>query len=357
MRFNFSNKKSGIVIKNDHLWQGHPDVAFFQDMIYVVFRESNSHRVLNSSAIKCVKSSDGIVFSKPQTILRSDDHSMYNCPRLSVIDDKLYLTCDHLKDPEDQDFKNRENNENNTSIRISVTEDGNKWSVIYTNIKGIVPDRIFKAPNGTFLIGSHSAGVPNADSNLSFTGRLLSQYVWSSNCIESEYWDRYIVESTNRHLCAGSICKINKGEIICMMRENSGLGLPAFVSRSSDSGKTWVGPLLTRFFGCHRPTLGRLRSGRLLVTYREQVFSTNTGYWGKNTVCCLSECPVDSYDFKYSVLLPLDHDTSPVSDSGYTGWVQLPDGSIYIVNYITNDAPKAYIKWYIIREKDFTNNL
>ncbi len=40
-------------------------------------------------------------------------------------------------------------------------------------------------------------------------------------------------------------------------------------------------------------------------------------------------------------------------DGGYTGWVQLPDGRIFVVNYITDDAPKPYIRGYILNEEDF----
>ena len=52
-------------------------------------------------------------------------------------------------------------------------------------------------------------------------------------------------------------------------------------------------------------------------------------------------------------IMPLDYDRSPVSDLGYTGWVQFDDGEIYVVNYIVDDAPKAQIRGYSFREDDF----
>jgi hypothetical protein len=52
-------------------------------------------------------------------------------------------------------------------------------------------------------------------------------------------------------------------------------------------------------------------------------------------------------------ILPLDFDRSPESDTGYTGWVQFPDGEIYVVNYIMDDAPKAQIRGYSLRLEDF----
>ena len=52
-------------------------------------------------------------------------------------------------------------------------------------------------------------------------------------------------------------------------------------------------------------------------------------------------------------ILPIDFDRSPESDTGYSGWVQFDDGEITIVNYIIDDAPKAYIRGYSLHLSDF----
>ena len=52
--------------------------------------------------------------------------------------------------------------------------------------------------------------------------------------------------------------------------------------------------------------------------------------------------------------MPLDFDRSPKSDTGYSGWVQFPDGEIYIVNYIVDDAyDSAQIRGYSLRPEAF----
>jgi hypothetical protein len=56
---------------------------------------------------------------------------------------------------------------------------------------------------------------------------------------------------------------------------------------------------------------------------------------------------------QWTRIMPVDFDRSPVSDLGYSGWVQFEDGEIYIVNYIVDDAPKGQIRGYSVREKDF----
>ncbi len=54
-------------------------------------------------------------------------------------------------------------------------------------------------------------------------------------------------------------------------------------------------------------------------------------------------------------IIPIDYDRSPKSDLGYSGWVQLDDDEIYIVNYIVDDAPTAQIRGYSLFLNDFIN--
>ena len=53
-------------------------------------------------------------------------------------------------------------------------------------------------------------------------------------------------------------------------------------------------------------------------------------------------------------ILPVDFDRSPKSDLGYSGWVQFPDGELYIVNYIVDDAmDKGQIRGYSMFPDEF----
>ena len=42
--------------------------------------------------------------------------------------------------------------------------------------------------------------------------------------------------------------------------------------------------------------------------------------------------------------IDVEHSSHP--DGGYGGWVELPDGNVYAVTYITDDAPKPQIRGY-----------
>ena len=49
----------------------------------------------------------------------------------------------------------------------------------------------------------------------------------------------------------------------------------------------------------------------------------------------------------------LDNDRSACADSGYSGWVQLSDGDLYVVNYVNDDAPRAFIRGYLVSRADW----
>jgi sialidase-1 len=347
----------GTVTKNDSVWQGHPDVAYFNDELFVIFRESDRHMTRSKTKIQLVIKSKNKSFSEPVTIATTEHR--FNCPRLSAVDDHLWIICDEVQ--RSSGYIKAENDPSKTKIFLWKSEDGRNWSeAIGTNITGIVPDRICSTDDG-YLIATHTMihnDSPGNSDNDFLSGYAqaqalgsLGQNVWHSTNLEHSWTQHPLCHFPERNLCEASITRFGD-TYICLMRENSGLGLPAHVCHSND-GINWSPPKLTRMFGCHRPTTGVLQSGNLLTTYREASHSFKPGYWAKNTFACLTHHRSALVDFMESIILPLDHDRSKHSDSGYTGWVQLPDDSIYIVNYTTGDAPRPYIRWYQIHEDDF----
>ncbi|MFH1006849.1 MAG: hypothetical protein V1800_05010 [Candidatus Latescibacterota bacterium] len=51
--------------------------------------------------------------------------------------------------------------------------------------------------------------------------------------------------------------------------------------------------------------------------------------------------------------LVIDMDRSVHRDAGYSGWVQLPSGELYIVDYINDDAPLAHLRNYRVRRENY----
>ena len=348
---------TGIVTRNNAVWQGHPDVAWFNEELFVVYRESDHHVAEGYTRICLTHKSKKQRFSTPEVISKSSHR--FNCPRLSVIGDTLWLICDEVVIADKGKFFKLENDESKTKIFLWKTQDGIKWEgPIKTNVKGIVPDRICPTDDG-FLIATHTKiyfGKKSRNKKVEHIQReyagYLAQNIWHANDIEGEWTKHPLCHNEGYNLCEASVCRLKDNRYLTLMRENSALGLPSFACFSRD-GITWSNPIETRMFGCHRPVTGQLKSGNLLTTYREAFGSFLPGLWAKNTFACLTSKSSIQEDFVKSIILPLDHDNSKKSDSGYTGWVQLPDESIFIVNYITKDAPRPYIKWYIIYESDF----
>jgi len=146
--------RTGIVTREDSAWQGHPDVALFKEKLFVAYRISDKHLTNQSTKVRVVQSEcDSIDFTNSVFVCQSS-HRL-NCPRLSVVDDTLYLVCDVVKSG--GDYIRAENIEAQTSVVIWSTKDGVKWSSpINSNIKGIVPDRMMRALSGQLLIATHT---------------------------------------------------------------------------------------------------------------------------------------------------------------------------------------------------------
>jgi len=293
------------------------------------------------------RSRNGFRYNQPTCIAESTDR--FNCPRLTVIDNNLWIICDKVKQSED--FIGAENDESKTRVILWCSNNGSEWSMpIETNITGILPDRMCQTDDGGFLIATHTKKKQEG-------AGFLIQNVWKA--IRSPHlstWIKYkIADEPSFNFCEGSICN-GGGELLCLMRENSQRGEPCFWSSSKSNGVTWSRPMRTRMFGAHRPILGKLSSGNYLTTYREQCSAHSPPFWAKNVFACLTaekSMHNASRPCKDSIILPLDHDNNRRSDGGYTGWVETEDKQIYIVNYITKDAPKPHIVWYLIEESEF----
>ncbi|NKB66098.1 MAG: hypothetical protein GKR89_03470 [Candidatus Latescibacteria bacterium] len=161
----------------------------------------------------------------------------------------------------------------------------------------------------------------------------------------------------------GDYAELDDGTLVLYMRED-GEHLSAWKSLSRDGGRTWSVPVRTQMMHClGRPSVGRLRSGEIAVTYRVSCgLSTSLGLYVETAREALSGFPVragdaadpENYNRQTEARFAfLDNDRALSADSGYSGWVQLPDGALYVVNYITDDAPRAHIRGYRVDREDW----
>ena len=94
----------------------------------------------------------------------------------------------------------------------------------------------------------------------------------------------------------------------------------------------------------HRPFVGFLPDGRILLSYREHL-SSSLPYPDLKGAIFTEESLLSGPDDRQVFLI--SHDSSDHPDQGYSAWVQLDSGAVYMVNYVMNDAPRAYIQGYV----------
>ena len=191
----------------------------------------------------------------------------------------------------------------------------------------------------------------------------------------------------------GNFVELDDGTLVCYMRDEDfrpdlpvrTTGLKAF---SRDQGLTWEGPYGSgRWLFNGRITPGLLRSGDVMVTSRLGMGKLRpyfgsfyeeprrkpelVGYWHAESPLlhayiesqedALRRAPLGvAYDEPLppsALWLVIDNDLSPHPDFGYSGWANLPNGDVLVVDFITDDAPpgRTQIRGYIISEEELHN--
>lgn len=339
-------------VSNDRsIYEAWPDVALCDSgRLVCCFSECTTHGNRDLARITLVTSDDrGRTWSGKRYLSdRGKKDAYYNCARISKLrDGTLTLVCDFIIGSE---------NGRNVAVYLWTSSDeGESWEgPILTPAVGIVPEHITELESGRLLLAAHTPDLT--------TGK-LTQYLWYTDDRGATWSERVTVGSDLRYnLCEASLLPLGGNELVCFMRENSGMGYDCLKSFSHDGGATWDGVYNTPMPGAHRPTSGFIHStnplldGCILVTYR---------YMQGGGVCRLKDGSTRSFGSTQSVhgaimrpesvkaterfrqnarIFQIAYDRAPTPDLGYTGWVQFDDGEIYLVNYIRDLEDKAWIQ-------------
>jgi len=269
----------------------------------------------------------------------------YNCPRISKLPDgRIVIVVDRVY------TKCQEDRTKTAKVVMYFSDDnGNTWSsAAETPMRGIVPDKLLVLKNNRWILSAHH----NEDGK-------LAQYLRFSDNQGITWSDPVVVaKSPDFNLCEASILPLDNGALAAFMRENSGMGYDCKKTISRDNGETW-GPVIDfPLPGCHRPVSGMLSDGKIMITYRFMQGGKGwLGFWTQNFFAALTDQDsvlAETRNESAVRIMPVDFDRSPNSDLGYSGWVQFPDGEIYVVNYIVDDAfDKAQIRGYSMHTEDF----
>ncbi len=350
------------VSRDDGIYQAWPDIVLAESgKLLCVFSECTHHGDRSYTRIMIAESQDrGRTWSPKRPVsapaYRKNPADFYwNCARISALSDgRLVIAVDQI----------RGGNENNSSRGLQTnwlffsSDDGATWDGPHaTPVTGIVPDQLRELKigdnNGVWLLSAHSM-------NAAHDPVLWQQLLWRSEDQGKSWSGPYTIAAVpGLKLCEGNILELPGGELVCFLRENSCLGLDCYKTISRDGGRTWGDVIQMPIPGCHRPVAGLLQSGKVLITHRFlQGGKGWLGWWTQNFFLAWTDqqtCLATERKESWVRIMPVDYDRSKEADTGYSGWVQFPDGEIYIVNYIVDDAPKAQIRGYSLRESDIIN--
>ncbi len=222
-------------------------------------------------------------------------------------------------------------------------DDGVTWSEgVPMGIFGYCSDKVRELRDGTLLLlvsSFHEAmGCSVVYAHLSRDGGRT----WSERI--------HAAADLRYNLIEPAALEMSDGTLVAFLRENSGRFHDCMRIISKDGGRTWSGVHPIAAPACHRPSVGFLSDGRILMTYR----SIANHRIGETAGAVFSEETATSPERGDGAveLFRLDYDRSATPDTGYTGWTELDGGTILAVNYIVDDAPRAYIRGYFFRLED-----
>ena len=337
--------KKITISKDDNIYEAWPDVVLTQQgKLICVFSECTHHRDRSYTRVVLKESMDrGRTWSDKIPLTEGTNGlPFWNCARISRLqDNRLVIVVDKIYGEKESGGKN---------YLWFADGEGREWEGPFeTPVTGIVPDKLCELPSGRWILSTHDKNDKHGYGE---------QSLWYSDD-KGQSWNGPIIIASQEglNLCEVSILPLPDGTLVAFMRENSGEGWDCYKSISTDNGGNWEGPYRVPLPGCHRPVAGMLNSGRILITYRFMQGGKGwVGTWTQNFFAALTD--IESAKARerreqWTRIMPIDFDRSPVSDLGYSGWVQFDDGEIYIVNYIVDDAPNGQIRGYSISEKDF----
>ena len=396
-----------IVSRCDHLYECFPDIAVTPSGALVcIYRECMGHAPTPFSRLVVRRSLDGgFVWGEKQVLLEmvsdrewvkansewfeDDEIAGYeetrarltepwqdgggiNCSRLICLQDgELYLVADIHIDGQGWELMSWRSQDE------GATWDG--WRRVPSARHGLVPS-LTQLGDGRLLMGlvvDTKPGLPPAES-------YRSAAFYSGDAGKTWSEPNFLPENETQRPDEVSFVELDDGTIVGFGR-NWALELakkPSTACKviSRDGGGTWSGPFDTWLMGCEgRPKAGLLRSGEVCITYRCDIpnemlamhVMTQEAAKAESLAALQERLPLPedipaeraraeglerpwymtSYYPGRTVIL--DMDRSVHRDGGYSGWVQMLNGDIFVVDYINDDAPLAHIRSYRVRRPDY----
>lgn len=236
-----------VIDRRDGHYLAFPDVIRTSSgRLIVAFNEADRH-VRPTRRVLVVMTSDdqGLTWSAPVYPDSEKSHS----PRLLELPDGTLLISDSSR------------------VFHESTDDGETWTPFRAEgLTHDMHDRVLVLPDGAWLTAGHKH--VGGDEHPAIRQPPTEQIVFRSED-RGRTWTRLSTLAAERNLvlCEASMTLLPDDRLLALLRENSFVFEPMYLCESHDFGATWAAPKPTPLMG-HRPTMGRLADGRLLITYR-----------------------------------------------------------------------------------------
>jgi len=385
-----------IVSRDDTIYECFPDLAQTPDRtLACVYRECMFHAPYPFSRIACRRSLDGgrtwlpkqIVdecVARPEQVagdrdwlcedaLRGYEESRarvtedwkigasINCQRLLCLSDGSLLMV--------ADFHNAHPGHTWSLFAYRSTDGGLTWTgPDDLGLRDVLVPSLTELRDGRLLLGASTLAYDDAGQADE------TQLVFFSED-QGRTWGEPvpIPAEPGQDFSEGSFVELDDGALVGFLRDDK-LG-KAYKTISEDGGQTWLGPFPTQLIGLEgRPRAGLLSTGEVCVTYRLDVpnemlalhvmTQAAARFKGDKPMIERQPMPEDKpgihggeapwYMTSYypGRTVVLDMDRSVHRDGGYSGWVELDSGDLYVVDYINDDAPLAHLRSYLVSRLD-----
>lgn len=385
-----------IVSRDDRIYECFPDLAQMPDRTLVcVYRECMMHAPYPFSRIACRRSLDGGHTWLPRTIVEEviaeperveadrewlceDALAGYeesrarvtdpakigpsiNCPRLICLrDGSLFMVADLHRAHPDHTWSLFAYRSTDGGATWTGPDDLGLYDVLVPSLTELRDGRLLLAAS---ILDYDEVGKP-----------VETQLVFFSPD-QGRTWGEPITipSEPGQDFSEGSFVELDDGTLVGFLRDDK-LG-KGYKVLSHDGGMTWAGPFPTQLIGLEgRPKAGLLSTGEVCVTYRLDIpnemlalhvmTQAAARFEGDKPMIPRQPMPEDKrgvhdgdapwYMTSYypGRTVVLDMDRSVHRDGGYSGWVELDSGDIYVVDYINDDAPLAHIRSYLVSRSD-----
>ena len=325
------------VSRNDAFMEGWPDLIKLKSgRLVVTYNECTSHvdRAHTHIAVR-FSDDDGVTWSDVIYVGEETFHGdHYNSIRINQMSDgRILLVCDRINKTETSD---------GCYLHIFEScDNGESWSDAYiTDIMGYCSDKVREMPDGSYLVCISKYNKTSGKTEIFAHKSYDKGKTWTKGVLAASSNTYTFIEP--------AALTLNDGRLCVFLRENSLKGYNGFVVYSEDYGNTFGEISEIPIAGMHRPFIGHLSDGKILLSYREFLNPIDVKeFKGTSTdlkMCIFTESELSSAKSFDTYLI--DRDTAVHPDSGYSAWVQLENGEIIMANYIVDDAPKAYIRGY-----------